>query len=180
MFGVADVYIGLIIFITILLSFPALLIALNLFWPHYCQRTAERLTVTPIKSFFFGLLVLLIMGGFTAVLTNIGPGQALALLSLVFILGLGTLGAAGSSLALAQRLNAWSQPASKLKQLVRGALLFELAALFPFVGWFLFTPLVGTAGIGAAIFAFFRWRPHRDPTLEADSETDVDTVRIMS
>lgn len=180
MFGVADVYIGLIIFVTILLSFPALLIVLNLFWPHYCQRTAVRLTVTPVKSFFFGLLVLLVLGGFTAVLANLAPGQTLVALMLILLFGLGTLGAAGTVLALATRFNDWSNPASRLTQLVRASLLFELAVLFPIVGWFIFLPLVGTAGLGAAIFALLRWQPRRQTATgaEAEAEAEANTIHI--
>jgi hypothetical protein len=35
----------------------------------------------------------------------------------------------------------------------------ELAAVFPFIGWFIFIPVTFTFTLGAAIFALFGWMP---------------------
>lgn len=45
--------------------------------------------------------------------------------------------------------------------ILRGAIVYELACLAPFVGWFIFAPLVGMTVLGAAVFALKGWMPKR-------------------
>jgi hypothetical protein len=61
------------------------------------------------------------------------------------------------------RIAAVASPNSSLTNLVRGALVYELACLVPIVGWLLFAPLVGLTVVGAAVFGLLRWLPR--PTL---------------
>ena len=60
---------------------------------------------------------------------------------------------------LARRVTLLVSPSSQALNLLRGAVLYELACLFPIVGWFLFAPIVGITVIGAATFGLLGWLP---------------------
>jgi hypothetical protein len=47
---------------------------------------------------------------------------------------------------------------------VRGAVVLELAAAFPFIGWFIIIPLTLIASLGATVFALLRWMPKAKAT----------------
>ncbi|MCA9935901.1 MAG: hypothetical protein H6662_05140 [Ardenticatenaceae bacterium] len=165
----ADVYTVLFTLIGMLISLPGLLVALNLLLPKAAQRTQTRLQTTPGKSFALGLVVTAVLAFFILLFRNGGgPGQFLAISTAVLGMGLGTIGAAGMSRLLSEKLAPISQPYSELKNLLRGAVVYELACLFPIVGWFLFAPLVGITVLGAAAFALLNWLPR-----PADVETAV-------
>ncbi len=74
-------------------------------------------------------------------------------------LGLVIVGAAGFARLIGERLRPLSGSKSEITHLVRGALIFELACLFPIAGWFLFFPLAGTLSLGAAVFGLLGWMP---------------------
>jgi hypothetical protein len=86
-------------------------------------------------------------------------------------LGLGAIGGAGMARLLGSRLTAIADPNSKLTNLVRGALVFEFACLVPIVGWFMFIPLAGITGIGAAAFALLGWIPR--PKVTSNQSTVI-------
>jgi hypothetical protein len=88
-----------------------------------------------------------------------GPIRAIAWLSGLGGLGLIAIGSAGMSRLLGERLALWSAPASKLKNLLRGAVVYELAGIMPLVGWFLFLPLMVILSIGAAVSGLFSRSP---------------------
>lgn len=157
----ADVYIVLFTLIGILISLPALLVALNLLLPAATNRVTLRLARTPGKSFFLGVPIAVAFLLWIAITSqiNFGPIQATAFLGALVGMGLGTFGAAGMARLIGQRLKPRSGARSEIGHLVRGAVVFELACLFPIVGWFLFAPLVGTAVLGAAVFALLGWVP---------------------
>lgn len=171
MVTMADVYIVVFSVIGILLSLPALLVALNLLLPKVTTRAYLRLQQTPGKSFLLGIPVLCAFLLWIAITANvpIGPVKATAFLAAFVGMGVGTIGAAGLSRLLADRLDTLSAPRSRLTHLLRGAVVFELACLFPIVGWFLFAPIAGIALLGAATFALLGWLPRpRAITVSAD------------
>lgn len=147
-----DVYIVVFTLIGILLSLPALLVALNLLMPHVTRHAAARLDLHPYQSFGVGLFVTSLFLAFILITANIafGPIRAMSFFATFTGMGMGTVGAAALSRLLGQRLTQLSHPTSELTNLVRGALVYELACLFPLVGWFVFIPLVGVAVMGAA------------------------------
>jgi len=53
---------------------------------------------------------------------------------------------------------------------VRGAIALELAAVFPFIGWFLLIPLTIVTSLGATAFALLHWMPRAIPLPEGDRE----------
>jgi hypothetical protein len=157
----ADVYTYTFILIGMLLSLPALLVGLNLLMPNVTQRVQTRRSKTQGKSFLFGVPVTAAFALWIAVTANAnwGPLRAAAIIAAFVYAGLGTLGAAGMARLLGQRLGSIAHPNSELTHLLRGAVVYEFACLFPIVGWFLFAPLVGITAVGAATFALLKWLP---------------------
>lgn len=147
-----DVYIVVFTLIGMLLSLPALLVALNLLLPNVTRLAAARLDHTPYKSFGVGLFVTSLFLAFILITANVpfGPVRAMSFFATFIGMGVGTLGAAAMSRLLGQRLSHLAHPNSELTHLIRGALVYELACLFPLVGWFVFIPLVGVTVMGAA------------------------------
>ncbi|MCL4262157.1 MAG: hypothetical protein KJ069_03040 [Anaerolineae bacterium] len=157
----ADVYTVTFIIIGILLSVPALLVAFNLLMPQVTQRAYTRLDQTPVKSFFLGLPVtgFIVLYSLVAFQASAGLLQTTAFIVAIGGLGIGSIGGAGMARLLAARLTPLATPNSKLTNLLRGAVLYEMACLVPFVGWFLFIPIAGITAIGAATFALLGWVP---------------------
>jgi len=161
MVTMADVYIVLFTLIGILVSLPALLVALNLLLPRTAHSSYTRLKDTPWQSFFLGVPV---ASAFLLAVTILSQLPFAAAKALSFLLafggmGLGTVGAAGLARLLGERLPGASSPDSRLRLLLKGAVVYELACLVPIVGWFLFAPLAGIMLLGAATFAFIGWLP---------------------
>ena len=156
-----DVYIVVFSLIGILISLPALLVALNLLFPKGTGRAAARLQHTPVKCFLVGLpltffLILTIM-----ITANAGIGfiRTLSFITTFVAMALGTFGAAGLARVLGQRIARTAAPNSDLANLIRGAIVYELSCLFPIVGWFIFIPVAGITLLGAAAFAVVGWVP---------------------
>lgn len=173
-----DVYIVVFTLLGILISLPALLVALNLLLPKVTANTATRLAKTPGRSFVLGVPVTAAFLLWIAITSQVpfGPIRATAFLAGIAGMGLGTIGAAGMARALGERLKSLSDTPSTLTSLVRGAVVYELACLFPIVGWFLFIPLAGIMVIGAAVFGIFGWLPSHQ-IQEAD-QTPPPDIRV--
>ncbi len=156
----ADVYTVTLIIIGLLISLPALLVGLNLLMPGVTIRAQVRLRETPGKSFGLGAVLTAVFLLIILVTFQIpGPGQAFGVGFAVAAMGLGTLGAAGMARLLGERIRPLVKPNSDMMNLLRGAVVYELACLVPFVGWFIFAPLVGMMVLGAAVFALIGWMP---------------------
>ena len=160
----ADVYIVVFSLIGILVSLPALLVALNLLMPKTTGISYARLKQTPVKCFFAGIPTTAAFLLFIAIAANVPNGtvQALAFVAAFLGMGLGSLGGAGLARLLGERLGRLSQPSSAMSSWVRGAVVFELACLVPVVGWFLFMPIAGITLLGAATFGLVGWLPQRN------------------
>lgn len=155
-----DVYIVVYSLLGILICLPALLLALNLLMPQITARIETRLEQTPGKSFFLGVPVTAAFLLWIAITANvpIGVVRGTAFVAAFVGMGLGTLGAAGMSRLLAKRITL-TKPTSEAMNWLRGAVMYELACLFPIVGWFLFAPIVGITVLGAAVFGLLGWLP---------------------
>jgi len=156
----ADVYTVTFIMIGILISLPALLVGLNLLMPGTTIRVQVRLRETPGKSFGLGAVLTAVLLIIILITVQIpGPGQAFAFGLAIIGMGLGCLGAAGMARLLGERIRPLAKPNSDMMNLLRGAIVYELACLVPFVGWFIFAPLVGMTVLGSAVFALIGWMP---------------------
>ena len=158
----ADVYTYLFISLGVLISFPALLVAINLLFPQLAEGVQTRLAETPGKSCFLGIPVLCAFALAIAITTSAaGPFATLGYIAGIIAFGISCVGMAGMARLLADRISKEASPNSKLTHLVRGAVVFELACLFPIVGWLLFLPLTIIGTMGAATFSLLRWLPKR-------------------
>lgn len=159
----ADVYGVTFTLIGILLSVPALLVALNLLLPKTTTHTYKRLKHTPYKSFGLGLPITFMLVIWIILMANAGSGafQAIAFGSAFAGMAVGSIGGAGMARLLGERIGNMSNPNSEMTNLVRGAVAYEMACLVPIVGWFVFIPLVGISAIGAGVFGLIGWYPGR-------------------
>jgi hypothetical protein len=157
----ADIYIVVFSVIGMLISFPGLMAALNLLLPKVTESAYLRLAHTPVKSFMLGLPVSAVFTLWILITANIkvGPVQALAFIAALIWMALASLGAAGIARLMGERIDALNQHASGLANILRGAVIYQLACLFPLIGWFVFWPIASITVTGAAIFGLLHWVP---------------------
>lgn len=175
----ADVYTVTFSIIGILISLPALLAALTLLLPQLTQQIETRLREHPKRSFVLGVPVTAVFALWIAITANAGSGvvRATAFIAAFAGMGLGTLGAAGLARLLGARLAPLSGPKSEITHLLRGAVVYELACLFPIVGWFLFAPLAGITLLGAATSALLRALVRKPTTVVSGERLSVSSER---
>lgn len=145
------------------IAFPGMLLAWHLLFPATIARAQERLEATPWRCLFFGGATALPLALLLLILLNLPPAP-LKLLGLFLTLStllLASLGAAGLAAKMGRPFG------SGASALLRGALALELAAIFPFLGWFLVIPLALLASWGAALFALLRWEAVSSPQPDA-------------
>jgi hypothetical protein len=141
----------------------ALFGAVSLLLPKAVEKTRANLENTPGRSLMLGIVNFI----FFAVLGTLffwiaeqnnggligGISIFLAGIILIGVAIFALLGLSAFAKLLGERIgNAKTPFASHL----RGGALLLLAALAPYIGWFLFLPLILWAGFGAAISAFVR------------------------
>lgn len=172
----ADVYTVTFILLGILITLPGLLVGLNLLFPALCGRIEQRIATRPGRNLFVGVPATAVLLLWAAIASNSGSGvlRGSAFLMAGVWMGVGTLGAAGMARLLGSRLAKVADPSSKLINLVRGAVVFEFACLFPLVGWFLFAPIAGVMLVGAAVSSLRRGRAIQIVIDESDELSIVD------
>jgi hypothetical protein len=142
----------------------SMLIVLNLLLPEPVESTQALLKASLGRSLllgvvnfvFVGLLDLLI--AWLAAMAGKVAGGILVALAVVITLGLGLLAILGLSAMTRLVGERTGSARSPVTAQLRGGLLLFLAGLTPFLGWFVFTPVVVWTGLGAAIQTVFRPR----------------------
>ncbi|HEY9529452.1 MAG TPA: hypothetical protein VIR02_20345 [Anaerolineales bacterium] len=154
--------ISAIFFILLILgiAFPAMLTAWWLLFPSVVARAQLRVEKTLTRSFWMGLVIVIALAIPTIVLLALpfGPAKFLGWILLAVSLALSSVGSAGVAAHLANRL-AQQSNLSALGAFVRGAVLLELAAFFPVIGWLFLWPLLLITALGATAFALLNWMP---------------------
>ena len=167
----ADVY---AIFGTLLalgIAFPGMLTALWLLFPPRVERASQQLTDSPGRTFFIGLagtffvaipITILFVAGlpFTSVL---------GALTLTLVLAFAAIGAAGLTQKMSHHLGAKIGSDKPVRAFLGSAAALEMAAVFPFIGWFLVIPVVLILSLGAAIASLFARA--KAVKVQADSST---------
>jgi len=156
------------------LAIVALLATIDLFLPKPVERARQKLDFSPGRSFLVGMVniifwfVLLVLWfewtqykGGPGIMTYV-IGTALGILLLI---GLIIPGIPGLVAMAGLTGNRYKPSASPLGQDLRGGLLLLLACLTPYVGWFIFTPAILCAAVGAGLLTFFQRIPQ--PPVEA-------------
>lgn len=162
----ADVYAVFGTLLALGIVLPGMLLAWRLLVPGLVKRAQVRIDRSPWKSFGVGLIGSLVVA-LPAVILSALPFGAAKFMGAGLILGslwLASLGAAGIAAAMAERIRDWNQSESQgVRHFLLGAAALELAAAFPFIGWFLFIPLTVITSFGATIFALLHWVPSGQP-----------------
>ncbi len=158
----ADIY---AIFGTLLalgISFPGMLTAIQLIFPEVVVRASDRWLYSPWRAFWMGAVLTVIIAVPTTILLAMPVGFAkfIGVMLILITLAAASLGAAGLAARMATRLHTegLESSASKTAAFVKAAIALELAAVFPFIGWFLVIPLTLISSLGAAAFAILGWR----------------------
>ena len=133
------------------ITYPALLTFVWLMWPAAVIRSHDCLKRSMSRCFWIGLIITLITGIGVAVLlaSPSGVSQLLGWTALVLMLALACRGASALVLHLAQR----SGMPPDANAFFRRALMIELAAAFPVIGWVIVLPFTLCVGIGATCLA---------------------------
>ena len=149
----------------------SLLAAITLLLPEDVQKTQRQIETGLGRSFLLGLVNTLFLGvisllflwltdkiggGLLAGITILIAGLAALALATLLLLGLCALAS-----LLGTRI---SQAGTPFTTSMRGSLLLILAGLAPFIGWFVFTPLVLLVGAGAAVQVL---RPRKQKVADA-------------
>ena len=155
----ADVYAVFGTLLALGIAFPGFLTAWWLIAPQKVALAGRRLAAGPKRSVG--------MGVFAAIIFAIPIGILFALPMafssflgaglIVLVLTFAGLGVAGLAAHMASHLVSRSESITELASFLRAALALELAAAFPFIGWFIVIPVCLLAGLGAASFAFLGW-----------------------
>jgi hypothetical protein len=169
----ADVYAVFGILLALGIAFPGMLTAVWLFFPRRVSYARTRLAATPWQTFWLGLFVSFVVGiPITILLASpSAPAKLIGGTTLVLVLTIATLGAAGLTLEMADRLQ--EKANGKLKTVpafIGSAVALELAAFFPFIGWIVVIPLGIIISLGAATFALLRWMPRQLETVQDSPE----------
>ena len=142
------------------IAFPAMLTVLWLLFPNLIARAQTRLEKSLASSFWLGVIVViaLVIPIFALMALPFGPAKSLGWILLGASLAFSSIGSAGIAAHLGARLTQHSH-LSSLGGFLRGAVILELAAFFPLIGWlFVWIPLLVTA-FGATAFALLNWMP---------------------
>ena len=149
----ADMYAIFGSLIMIGLSYPALLTFWWLLFPERVENARLKISETPKKSFWIGVLASVIATIPALILFNL-PSQLTQVLGwfwLVLVFGTASLGAAGMAAEIGLRLN-WKSDGQfqSLGAFIRGAGIIALASAFPIIGWLLVIPFGTLISLGGA------------------------------
>jgi len=148
------------ILVSIGIAFPGMLTAWWLLFPATVERARLRVEQTPWACFWAGLLITIAVGIPIVVLMSLPVGAAkfMGWVILATALTISGFGSAGISAHMGKRL-ARLNAMNPLGAFVRGAVVLELAAIFPVLGWLFVWPLALIVAFGATGFALLNWMP---------------------
>ena len=151
----------------------ALLAAINLLLPKPVEKVQKNLEGSLGRSTLLGLVNFLFFGAIFMLAIWLSERSESVIAGIfVFLAGLIGIGiivlAVFGLVAFANLFgDRIGDAGSPFKTNLRGGLLLVLAGIAPYIGWFLFTPLVVWAGLGAAINALVRRREKESSADEA-------------
>ena len=156
----ADISAIFFILLVLGVAFPAMLMAWWLLFPSLIMRAHTRVEKTLPQTFWLGLVILIGAGLPIVILLALpfGPAKFFGWILLAASLALSSIGSAGIAAHLARRLEQHSHM-TVLGGFIRGAIVLELAAFFPVIGWFFLWPLLLITAVGATGFALLNWMP---------------------
>jgi len=156
----ADISAIFFILLIIGIAFPAMLTAWWLSFPTLIGRAQTRVEKSLARSFWLGLILVIALAVpiFILLALPFGPAKLIGWILLGLSLAISSIGSAGIAAHLGARLTQQNS-LSPLSGFIRGAVILELAAFFPIIGWlFIWIPILITA-FGATTFALLNWMP---------------------
>lgn len=130
--------------------------------PQRAEQSRQVLQEKPGRAFIIGLVNLLFFGVLAAVFSQGGDvGGLLGLIILLALLGLAVMGLTGLLLLLRHRFYPPHEETGRslLAATARSSAILMAGLLAPVVGWFILTPILLTAGLGAGIMTIIRRKP---------------------
>ncbi|GAB4581638.1 MAG: hypothetical protein Fur0022_43870 [Anaerolineales bacterium] len=148
------------------LAFPGLLTTWSLLFPNLIERARKRVERTPWTTFWMGVAGTILFAIPIAILLAMpfAPAKFFGWVGIFLALTFASFGAAGIAAQMGTRISARltrrAKPdMSEFAAFVWGAVAFELAAVFPVLGWFIIIPFGIITSMGASVFALFNWMP---------------------
>ena len=168
----ADISAIFFILLIIAIAFPSMLTAWWLLFPSLITRAQIRVERTLAKTFWLGLIIVIALTIPIVILLALpfGPAKFIGWILLAASLAVSSIGSAGIAAHLGEQINRTGNSFSSLGAFVRGAVVLELAAFFPVLGWFFLWPLALITAFGATGFALLNWRP-REKTQVSSATT---------
>jgi len=163
------------------IAFPALLTTWWLLFPNLIARAQTRIAQSLTSSFWLGLVVVILLALPIVILLALpfGPAKFFGWIFLGASLALSSVGSAGIGAHLGERLTSQSH-VSPLSGFIRGAVILELAAVFPVLGWlFVWIPMLIIA-FGASGFAFLNWMPRVKVDRETSTQVEAQQYAVRN
>lgn len=158
------------------LAFPGMLTMWSLLFPNLVERARKRVERTPWATFWLGAAgtILLVIPIMILLALPFAPAKFFGWVGIFIALTFASFGASGIAAQMGTRLTRRVKPdMSEITTFIWGAVAFELAAVFPVLGWFIIIPLGVITSLGAAIFALFNWMPK--PQMRQAAENTFET-----
>ena len=157
----ADISAAFFILLIISIAFPAMLATWWLLFPSMITRAQARVEKTLLRTFWLGFVTLIVVTIPIIILMAMpfGPAKFLAWILLAISLALSCIGSAGIAAHLGEQMKRSSNGFTPLGGFISGAVILELAAFFPILGWFFLWPLALITALGATAFALLNWMP---------------------
>jgi hypothetical protein len=170
----ADISAIFFILLIISIAFPSMLSAWWLMFPGVVTRAQTRIEKTLSGTFWFGLLIVIALTIPIVILLALpfGPAKFLGWILLATSLAFSSIGSAGIAAHLGERMRQTGSSDSPLSTFLRGAVLLELAAFFPVLGWLFLWPLALIIAFGATGFALMNWMPRQSVNKEIGTQVD--------
>lgn len=170
----ADISAIFFILLIISIAFPSMLTAWWLMFPSMIARAQTRVEKTLSRTFWLGVVVVIALSIPIVILLALpfGPAKFLGWILLAASLAFSSIGSAGIAAHLGERMKQTGNPYSPLNAFLRGAVILELAAFFPVLGWFFLWPLALITSFGATGFALLNWMPRETVNKEIGTQVN--------
>ena len=174
----ADISAAFFILLIISVAFPAMLATWWLLFPSLIARAQTRVEKTFARTFWLGFVTLIIVTIPIIALMAMpfGPAKFLGWILLAISLALSSIGSAGMAAHLGEQMRRAGNNYTPLSGFIRGAVILELAAFFPIIGWLFIWPLALITALGATAFALLNWMPPQS----VDKETSIQVNKFKT
>jgi hypothetical protein len=173
----ADISAIFFMLLIIAIAFPCMLAVWWLLFPALIARAQTRVEQSLGRSFWLGLVIVVVVTIPIVVLMSLpfGPAKFLGWVLLAASLTLSSIGSAGIAAHFGERMKHAGNHYTPLSAFIRGAVILELATFFPVLGWLFIWPLALITAFGATGFALLNWLPRVDK--ETSTHTKVNTLK---